>query len=143
MNNSSFRGDYNAPILLLSNLGNNSYPDNPEWNVYNFGSNSSVRIVIENPFFLAHPIHLHGHNMFVLSAGTGTWDGTIVNPTNPQRRDVQIVPANGHLVLQITSDNPGVWPLHCRKWTCISSLVSSSHSRLFVLKKAMMEVAAD
>lgn len=60
MNGESFRGDYNAPILLLSNLGNNSYPDNPEWNVYNFGSNSSVRIVLENPFFLAHPIHLHG-----------------------------------------------------------------------------------
>lgn len=60
MNNSSFRGDYNAPILLLSNLGNNSYPDSPDWNVYDFGSNSSVRIVIENPGFLAHPMHLHG-----------------------------------------------------------------------------------
>ena len=60
MNGVSFRANYNQPILLLSKLGNNSYPDSPQWNVYNFGSNSSVRIVINNPFFLAHPIHLHG-----------------------------------------------------------------------------------
>ena len=60
MNNSSFRGDYNSPILLLSNLGNNSYPDSPEWNVYDFGSNSSVRIVIQNDSPVVHPIHLHG-----------------------------------------------------------------------------------
>jgi hypothetical protein len=66
MNNSSFRGDYNAPILLLSNLGNNSYPDSPEWNVYDFGSNSSVRIVIENPGPLAHPIHLHGVRIIII-----------------------------------------------------------------------------
>jgi hypothetical protein len=57
MNNSSFRGNYNAPILLLSNLGNNSYPDSPEWNVYDFGSNSSVRIVIENPGFPTQSIY--------------------------------------------------------------------------------------
>ncbi|KAE8445118.1 hypothetical protein EG329_013720 [Mollisiaceae sp. DMI_Dod_QoI] len=114
MNGESFRANYNQPILLLSKTGNNSYPDNPEWNVYNFGSNSSVRIHITNPGFLAHPIHLHGHNMFVLAEGTGTWDGsTVVNPSNPQRRDVQIVQAGGYLVLQLTADNPGVWPLHC------------------------------
>lgn len=114
MNNVSFRANYNNPILLLSNLGNNSYPDDPQWNVYNFGSNSSIRILITNPGFLAHPIHLHGHNMFVLDVGTGSWDGsTVINPANPQRRDVQILPAGGYLVLQITSDNPGAWPLHC------------------------------
>ncbi|KUJ12474.1 uncharacterized protein LY89DRAFT_756956 [Mollisia scopiformis] len=114
MNGQSFRANYNQPILLLSNVGNNSYPNDPQWNVYNFGSNSSVRILITNPGFLAHPIHLHGHNMFVLAEGTGSWDGsTVVNPSNPQRRDVQLVQAGGYLVLQLTADNPGVWPLHC------------------------------
>ena len=54
--------------------------------------------------------------MFVLDVGTGTWDGsTIINPQNPQRRDVQLVPGQGYLVLQLTADNPGIWPLHCRK----------------------------
>lgn len=113
MGGSSFRANYNQPILLLSNLGNNSYPDSPQWNVHNFGSNSSVRIHITNPGFLAHPIHLHGHNMFVISEGLGTWDGSIANGANPQRRDVQIVQAGGYLVLQFESDNPGAWPLHC------------------------------
>jgi hypothetical protein len=112
MNGSSFRANYNEPILLLSNLGNNSYPD-PEWNVHNFGSNSSIRIVVNNPGPLTHPMHLHGHNMFVENVGHGTWDGTVVRPSNPQRRDVQLLPAGGYMVLQITADNPGAWPFHC------------------------------
>jgi hypothetical protein len=118
MNNSSFRANYNNPILLLSKTGNDSYPYDPEWNVYNFGSNSSIRIVINNlgAVRLTHPMHLHGHNFFVESVGAGAWDGTIVNPSNPQRRDVQLLPGGtngGHLVLQIAADNPGAWPLHC------------------------------
>lgn len=114
MNNSSFRADYNTPILLLSKMGNNSYPDSPEWNVYNFGSNSSIRIILINDSPIAHPIHLHGHNYFVENVGATTqWDGTVVRPLNPQRRDVQILPIGGYLVMQITADNPGVWPLHC------------------------------
>jgi FtsP/CotA-like multicopper oxidase with cupredoxin domain len=114
MNDSSFRANYNDPILLLSNLGNNSYPDDPQWNVYNFGSNTSIRIVLNNLIGAAHPIHLHGHNFFVIDEGVGTWDGTtVINPSNPQRRDVQILQGNGYMVLQITADNPGAWPLHC------------------------------
>ncbi|KAB5531303.1 multicopper oxidase-domain-containing protein [Coniochaeta sp. 2T2.1] len=113
MNGVSFRANYNQPILLLSNLGNNSYPYSPQWNVYNFGSNSSIRIHLRNPFFLSHPIHLHGHNMFVEAVGVGEWDGKVVNPDNPQRRDVQVVPGAGYLVLSIETDNPGAWPLHC------------------------------
>lgn len=113
INNSSFRANFNNPVLLLSNLGNNSYPDSPQWNVYNFKSASSVRFVINNPTGATHPMHLHGHNFFVLSSGPGVWDGTIVNPNNPQRRDVQMLEAGGYVVLQMTSDNPGAWPLHC------------------------------
>lgn len=115
MNNSTFRTDYNSPILLLSKMGNNSYPDNPEWNVYNLRSNSSIRIILTNSNPITHPIHLHGHNYFVESVGTAgeKWDGSVVRPSNPQRRDVQLLPANVYLVLQITADNPGIWPLHC------------------------------
>jgi FtsP/CotA-like multicopper oxidase with cupredoxin domain len=113
MNGESFRGDYNSPVLLLASMGNTSYPDSPEWNVYNFGSNSSIRVVVNNQTPLTHPMHLHGHNMQVLSVGPGTWDGTITRPANPQRRDVQLLPASSHLVWQIDADNPGVWPFHC------------------------------
>lgn len=114
MNDVSFRGNYNNPIFLLAATGNDSYPQNPEWNVYNFGSNNSIRIVIENPGPAAHPMHLHGHNFYVLNVGKGNWDGnTIINGDNPQRRDTQIVPAGGFLVIQFEADNPGAWPLHC------------------------------
>ena len=51
--------------------------------------------------------------MQVLNEGVGTWDGSIVNPSNPQRRDVQILRGAGYMVLQIDADNPGAWPLHC------------------------------
>jgi hypothetical protein len=48
--------------------------------------------------------------MFVLHEGPGTWDGTIVNSTNPMRRDVALVRGNGHIVLQFNSTNPGKLP---------------------------------
>lgn len=41
-----FRVNYNYPPLLLANQGNFSYP--PEWNVKNFGTNTSVRVVMFN-----------------------------------------------------------------------------------------------
>lgn len=61
MNNQTQRADYNDPILLLANQKNFSYPD-PEWNVYNVGSNKTIRIVMNNKYQSAHPMHFHGHN---------------------------------------------------------------------------------
>lgn len=59
-------------------------------------------------------MHLHGHDMWVLNTGAGQWDGhTIVNPSNPQRRDVHNLSPFGFMVLQYTANNPGVWPFHC------------------------------
>ena len=88
-----------------------SYPD--EWNVYNTGSNSTIRVIVENLSGAAHPMHLHGHNMYVLNEGPGTWDGTVINAQNPQRRDVQILQPRGYIAIQIDAENPGVWPFHC------------------------------
>lgn len=116
MNGQNFMADYNHPILNLTYNGNYSYPDNPEWNVYNFGSNETVRIVFQNEVPFAHPMHVHGQNMYVVDEGVGAWDNaTVVRPENPQRRDVQILQPNGYLVAQLVSDNPGVWPFHCRE----------------------------
>ncbi|KAL8914052.1 MAG: hypothetical protein Q9172_007176 [Xanthocarpia lactea] len=118
MNNVSFRANFNSPILLLSAAGNNSYPNSPQWNVYNFGSNNSVRLIIKNRFIANHPMHLHGHNFFVLAEGIGEWDGVITNYPSTTRRDVHIVQgardANnpGYLVLQYDTDNPG-WRVVC------------------------------
>ncbi|MCJ1400473.1 hypothetical protein MMC11_003679 [Xylographa trunciseda] len=112
VNNQTFRADYNSPVLLLANQGNLTYP--AEWSVMNFGSNSSIRVVVNNPSLASHPMHLHGHTMSILHQGPGNWDGvSITNPNNPQRRDVQQVAVGGHIVWQIDADNPGVWPFHC------------------------------
>jgi FtsP/CotA-like multicopper oxidase with cupredoxin domain len=118
MNGESFHGDYNDPTLLAVNAGNMTFE--PEWNVFNFGTNSSVRMVITNTFgFGGHPMHLHGHNFHVLAEGQGTWDGVVTNPNNTQQRDVQYLQAAtqdgtpSYVVLQWQQDNPAVWPLHC------------------------------
>ncbi|KAF2402873.1 laccase-1 precursor, partial [Trichodelitschia bisporula] len=118
MNNQSFHGDYNAPVLQQANEGNLTFP--AEWNVFNFASAGSVRLILKSFFTAgAHPMHLHGHNFHVLDEGFGDWDGVITNPSNPQTRDVQLLrPAQdantpSYIVMQWTQDNPGVWPMHC------------------------------
>ncbi|CAD6590291.1 MAG: hypothetical protein ASARMPREDX12_004245 [Alectoria sarmentosa] len=113
VNSVSFRADYNSPLLLLANVGNTSYPYAPEWNVYNTGNASSVRLIVENNTPAAHPMHLHGHNMYILDEGLGSWDGSVVNSKNPQRRDVQLMQPDGYMVVQYDAVNPGVWPFHC------------------------------
>ncbi|KAH9907554.1 Cupredoxin [Xylariomycetidae sp. FL2044] len=191
MANRTFRVDYNDPVLLDVQGGQLDFP----WirSVHNYGNNQSLRFVIQNTGEQPHPMHLHGHNFWVLQEGscadnetvfphgqppfahvlnpeqiselngavtskrgiqvaradqyleareakfwrgpnsvvTGAnpneagsnstliggygscWDGSIVNPDNPQRRDVQMLLPNSYIVLQWNQDNPGIWPLHC------------------------------
>ncbi|KAH6717434.1 Cupredoxin [Leptodontidium sp. MPI-SDFR-AT-0119] len=113
MNNKTQYTDYNAPVLLEAAKGNTTFPG-PLSNVYNFGTNKTVRIVLNTVYQSAHPMHLHGHSFQVLAEGLGPWDGkTIVNPQNPLRRDTHMQRRFGHLVIQYTADNPGFWSLHC------------------------------
>ncbi|KAI1380532.1 putative multicopper oxidase [Hypoxylon crocopeplum] len=180
MANRTFRVDYNDPQLMNARDGNFEFPHIQ--NVHNYGSNSSLRFIIQNTGFQPHPVHLHGHNFWVLQEGLcdnktvfphgqpefshvfspgeasdhfggrpgssnlhrsdassaeenletrrmgnpkpelkpeiigdygSCWDGTIANPTNPQRRDVQMLLPGHYIVLQWEQDNPGLWPLHC------------------------------
>ncbi|KAF6804924.1 Laccase-2-like protein 1 [Colletotrichum musicola] len=120
-----FRGDFNSPTLLQANKGNLTFAN--DWNVDNFANNGSIRVVVSNNSPASHPMHLHGFNMYILHEGDGlTWDGTITNPENPQRRDVQQVRANGHMVMQFDSiENPGIWPFHCHiAWHVSAGLFS-------------------
>ncbi|KXX76656.1 Laccase-2 [Madurella mycetomatis] len=122
-NGVSMRANYNNPVLLLANQGNLSYPG--EWNVVDYRNNGSIRIVVNNKTPSHHPIHLHGHSFYVLHEGLGAWDGTVVRPENPHRRDVHIVRANGHLVFQFDG-NPGIWALHCHVvWHASAGFFSS------------------
>ena len=114
VNNKTYRADWNNPELLLAKQGNLSFLSIPSLNSYSVGTNSTYRIIFNNLTPVPHPMHFHGHNMQILNVGVGTWDGsTIVNPSNPQRRDAQMVPPFGYLVWQTDADNAGTWPFHC------------------------------
>ncbi|KAI1496051.1 multicopper oxidase [Biscogniauxia marginata] len=73
-----------------------------------------VYMVVETVLAIPHPIHLHGHDFFILAQGTGTYSTDVtLNTANPPRRDTAMLPASGYLVMAFEADNPGVWLMHC------------------------------
>jgi FtsP/CotA-like multicopper oxidase with cupredoxin domain len=112
-------------------------------NIYDIGGEGTVRIVMYNSFpFSVHPMHLHGHNFQVLAEGFGEWDGTITAPSNPIRRDTQILQratpdgTRSYLVIQFVKNNPGMWPLHCHlAWHVTAGLYVNLQEREADIKK--------
>lgn len=76
-------------------------------------ANEWVYIVIETTLGVTHPIHLHGHDFFILAQGTGTYSSASLNLANPPRRDTAMLPASGYLALAFETNNPGAWLMHC------------------------------
>ncbi|KAG9650300.1 laccase precursor, partial [Aureobasidium melanogenum] len=67
---------------------------------------------------ITHPIHLHGHDFFVLGhQASSNFDASTMmdqlNFKNPPRRDTATLPASGWLVLAFEANNPGAWLMHC------------------------------
>lgn len=59
-----------------------------------------------------------GHSFQIVAWGPGEFEGganplTTWNLENPMRRDTVTVPAQRHIVIRFSADNPGVWALHC------------------------------
>lgn len=77
--------------------------------------NSWVYFIIETAQAVAHPIHLHGHDFWVLAQGTGTYASAapVLQLTDSPRRDVVTMPASGYVVIAFITDNPGAWLMHC------------------------------
>ncbi|KAL4914974.1 multicopper oxidase-domain-containing protein [Aspergillus aurantiobrunneus] len=71
-----------------------------------------VYLIVNTTGTISHPIHLHGHDFFVLAQGVNPWDGQI-RTDNPPRRDTAMLEANGYLVMAWETDNPGAWLMHC------------------------------
>ncbi|CZR69397.1 related to laccase precursor [Phialocephala subalpina] len=73
-----------------------------------------VYFIIETTQSVPHPIHLHGHDFFILAQGSGTYSSSVsLSLINPPRRDVAMLPASGYLVIAFQTDNPGAWLMHC------------------------------
>ena len=66
-------------------------------------------------FGITHPIHLHGHDFWIIAQSTGIFDLATadLNLVNPPRRDVATLPGNGYLAMAFKKDNPGSWLMHC------------------------------
>jgi Multicopper oxidase len=79
----------------------------PEANAWSY-------VLIETALSVPHPIHLHGHDFYILAQGTGTYNSSDIGTlTDPPRRDVAILPGSGYLVVAFKTDNPGAWLMHC------------------------------
>ena len=63
-----------------------------------------------------HPIHLHGHDFWILEQKADAKYDPMTPPKNFHdlpRRDVAMLPLNGYLLIAFQTDNPGAWLLHC------------------------------
>lgn len=113
INNSSFVSRWDYPTIKQVYEGNDTFtrsqnliklPKPDEW----------FYLIITTNFTRAHPIHMHGHDFFVLAAGVGNYSDKVpLQLENSPRRDVAMLPGLGYLVLAIVTDNPGAWLAHC------------------------------
>ncbi|KAJ5390573.1 Multicopper oxidase type 3 [Penicillium cataractarum] len=114
MNGTSMQVEWDNPTLLQIWNNDTSFTNSsgvvelPRANEWSY-------VVIETSLTVPHPIHLHGHDFFVLAQGSGTYSGfsDITSLTNPPRRDVAMLPSSGYLVVAFKTDNPGAWLMHC------------------------------
>ncbi|PIG88134.1 extracellular dihydrogeodin oxidase/laccase [Aspergillus arachidicola] len=114
MNKTSFRTQWDYPTLMQVAENNHTWtakeriihlPYRDEW----------VYMVIHSPFAQDHPMHLHGHDFWVLGSGYGEFDSSQAGSltlVNSPRRDVAMMPASGYLVIAIKTNNPGAWLMH-------------------------------
>ncbi|ORY63280.1 laccase [Pseudomassariella vexata] len=115
VNATSFHTEWDYPTLLQVAEGNDTWatkqhvielPDADKW----------VYMIIHSPFAQDHPMHLHGHDFWVLASGYGNFDSNQTRSlqlVNSPRRDVAMMPASGYLVVALQTNNPGAWLMHC------------------------------
>ncbi|KAL1664491.1 multicopper oxidase-domain-containing protein [Schizophyllum commune] len=74
-----------------------------------------VDIAIDNLDDGDHPFHIHGYKPWIVSEGSGRYvpGRSVMNTTNPMRRDTFFIPAFHYAVIRFVADMPGYWALHC------------------------------
>ncbi|XP_058109588.1 laccase-17-like [Magnolia sinica] len=82
--------------------------------------NTTVELVMQDTSIVGpenHPLHLHGHNFFVVGRGLGNYnakkDRSKFNLVDPVERNTVGVPPGGWVAIRFRADNPGVWFMHC------------------------------
>lgn len=120
INGTSMDVNWGKPVLDYVMTNNNTFPRTEnlielayegEWSFW----------IIQNDMLSGgppppHPIHLHGHDFYVLGFGDGEWDNSLASGltfNNPTRRDTATLPSYGWLAIAFPTDNPGAWLMHC------------------------------
>ncbi|TKW02104.1 hypothetical protein SEVIR_8G223000v4 [Setaria viridis] len=85
-----------------------------------FRQGAVVEVVFQGMAILSsesNPMHLHGHDVFVLAQGEGNYDATrdvpMYNLVNPAVKNTVFVPRLGWVAVRFIADNPGIWYMHC------------------------------
>ncbi|OEL31946.1 Laccase-15 [Dichanthelium oligosanthes] len=81
-----------------------------------FRHGSTVEVVFQNTAVMQtdyNPMHLHGHNMFVVAQGLGNYDAARdvaqYNLVNPPVRNTVLVPSLGWAAVRFVANNPGMY----------------------------------
>lgn len=130
VNMSAIDIQWDTPTTTYVMTGNTSYPETynlielPNEGIWTYWILQEVE---GGPVSIPHPIHLHGHDFYLLGTGSGTinlqTDPDNLQYSNPPRRDTSYLPAGGWMVIAFPTDNPGAWLLHCHVSLSLSSVV--------------------
>lgn len=109
MGNTTFWNEWGYPTIEQVLEGNATFDS--EQNVFHLpDANQWVYWIVETALGAPHPLHLHGHDFWVLGSGEGTYDASTANlkSVGVPRRDVVTLPASGWVAFAFYTDNPGV-----------------------------------
>ncbi|KAI6352163.1 hypothetical protein MCOR25_009522 [Pyricularia grisea] len=115
LNTTTMVVDWKNPTVMQVATGNTSVFESSNAVMVLDKADEWIYLAIQTTLAVPHPIHLHGHDFFVLAQGSGQYQPgtTALNLVNPPRRDTAMLPASGHLVMAFLTDNPGAWLMHC------------------------------
>jgi FtsP/CotA-like multicopper oxidase with cupredoxin domain len=116
VNGGTLQLNWSDPTVLMDYQNETIFPT--DYNVFALPTaNEWVSFIITDPAGpgVDHPIHLHGHDFYILGQSSTAYDAstTVLNYNNPPRRDVATIIPGGFLAIAFITDNPGSWLAHC------------------------------
>ncbi|WP_238884369.1 multicopper oxidase family protein [Clostridium sp. YIM B02551] len=86
----------------------------------------TVRIRLGNISMNSHPIHIHGHQFFVVAS-----DGNSIPYNNQMIKNTINVASGETWDIVFNSNNPGIWPFHCHIPHHMSNNMTKSDGGMF------------
>jgi FtsP/CotA-like multicopper oxidase with cupredoxin domain len=113
---------YPTLLNMYQKISPSSYYNSTHIVDLNYGDR--VMMIINNFVNISHPLHLHGHDFYVLGRGSDNPYGnpilfnesehsSVLNLINPPIRDTAKLPQRSWLVIGFIATNPGSWIFHC------------------------------